>query len=78
MLVITAVSFPIFMCLVDKAALFCRGAIMDNCGQNCCAGSRNYVHADIYDNFVSRAKACAENTVTGDPWDPVSSNGAMV
>ena len=51
---------------------------MANCGQNCCAGSRNFVHADVYDEFVSKAKACAENKITGDPWKEDSDNGAMV
>ena len=66
------------MVSVDAAATYCHGAIMANCGQNCCAGSRNFVHADVYDEFVSKAKACAENKITGDPWKEDSDNGAMV
>ena len=51
---------------------------MENGGQNCCAGSRNYVHADIYDKYVSKAKELAESRVTGDPWQESTNTGSLV
>ena len=51
---------------------------MPTCGQNCCGGSRNYVHADIYDEFVAKAVACAKNRIVGDPWDAASASGSLV
>merc|ERR1739844_396022 len=47
---------------IDKAVEICHGAIFNNHGQNCCAGSRTFVQAGIYDKFVAKAKIC----LTGD------------
>ena len=63
---------------VENAADFCHASIMAKCGQDCSAGSRNYVHADIYDNFVAEAVSRANNRTVGDPWSEESINGCIV
>ena len=45
--------------LVNEAADIAHSAIFANHGQNCCAGSRTYVHEKIYDQFVARATELA-------------------
>ena len=63
---------------VDEAVEIAHGAIMNNHGQNCCAGSRTFVHSDIYDQFVQKAKTMAENRNVGDPWDLLCQQGPQV
>ena len=46
-------------------------AIFNNHGQNCCAGSRTFVQAGIYEAFVAKAKAKAASRTIGDPWTKV-------
>lgn len=68
-----------FLCLtVEEAVQWAHSAIMANHGQNCCAGSRTFVQEEIYDKFVDMAKACAENRLVGDPWDPITMQGPQV
>ena len=57
---------------------FAHAAIMNNHGQNCCAGSRTYVHESIYDEFVAKAKALAEGRIVGDPFNPTTVQGPQV
>ena len=45
--------------LVEKAANLAHTAIFANHGQNCCAGSRTFVHEKIYDQFVNKATQLA-------------------
>ena len=63
---------------VDEAVLYAHSAIMENHGQNCCAGSRTYVHESIYDQFVSKAKELALHRIVGDPYDPDTVQGPLV
>ncbi|XP_067949273.1 retinal dehydrogenase 2-like [Watersipora subatra] len=63
---------------LESAAISCHNSIMINSGQNCCAGSRVFVHTDIYDEFVEKAVACAQNRVVGDPFDSLSANGSLI
>ena len=58
--------------------MYAYGAIMNNHGQNCCAGSRTYVHESIYDEFVAKAKALAEARVVGDPFEADTAQGPQV
>ncbi|ELU18353.1 hypothetical protein CAPTEDRAFT_177698 [Capitella teleta] len=51
---------------------------MANHGQNCCAGSRTFVHEKIYDEFVKLSKMQAENRIVGDPWDDITMHSAQV
>jgi len=53
---------------VDAAVELAHGAIFDNHGQNCCAGSRTFVQDAIYDEFVEKAAAKAAKRIVGDPW----------
>ena len=44
-------------------------AVMTNMGQCCIAGSRTFVHEDIYDEFVKKSRERALKRVIGDPWE---------
>lgn len=63
---------------MDDAAEWAHGAIMNNHGQNCCAGSRTFVQEDIYDAFVAKAKELAEKRVVGCPWTEGTQHGPQV
>jgi aminomuconate-semialdehyde/2-hydroxymuconate-6-semialdehyde dehydrogenase len=52
---------------MDNALFWAVEAIFRNAGQICLAGSRLFVHADIYDDFIERFKAAAEALPFGDP-----------
>lgn len=47
-------------------------------GQCCTAGSRTFVHEDIYDEFVKKAVARAQNRKVGDPFDDDTEQGPQV
>ena len=49
-----------------------------NQGQVCCAGSRIFVHANIYDEFLKRFSKKAEELKIGDPFSKESFQGAQV
>ena len=53
---------------LDEAVDIAHAAIFNNHGQNCCAGSRTFVQAGIYEDFVAKAKAKAQSRTIGDPW----------
>lgn len=53
---------------VNEAADIAHTAIFMNHGQNCVAGSRTFVHEDIYDRFVKRATELAKKRTVGDPF----------
>ncbi|XVF44028.1 hypothetical protein PTKIN_Ptkin02bG0087300 [Pterospermum kingtungense] len=53
---------------VDKAVELAHFALFFNAGQCCCAGSRTYVHEDVYDEFIEKAKARALMRKVGDPF----------
>jgi len=63
---------------VDEAAEIAHGAIFNNHGQNCCAGSRTFVEASIYDKFVAKAKALAEERKVGDPFKDGIQQGPQI
>ena len=72
-------SFPFrFICTVDWAVKEAHEAIMENHGQNCCAGSRTFVHEDIYDVFVEKASKLAAMRVVGDPFNKDTQQGPLV
>ncbi|XP_049864421.1 aldehyde dehydrogenase 1A1-like [Schistocerca gregaria] len=52
---------------IDEAVQIAHDALFINQGQVCCAGTRTFVHEDIYDEFVKKAKAKAEAKKVGDP-----------
>jgi len=53
---------------IEEAATIAHGAIFNNHGQNCCAGSRTYVQAEVYDAFVKKATELALARKVGDPF----------
>ena len=67
-----------FVAPVEQAVQWAHEGVMSNQGQLCAAGSRTFVHEDIYVEFVAMAKAMAENRVVGDPWDDVTMQGPQV
>eukprot|EP00096_Caligus_rogercresseyi_P013436 TRINITY_DN6084_c0_g1_i1.p1 TRINITY_DN6084_c0_g1~~TRINITY_DN6084_c0_g1_i1.p1 ORF type:complete len:486 (-),score=102.55 TRINITY_DN6084_c0_g1_i1:172-1428(-) len=63
---------------IQEAVQICHDAIFANMGQNCCAGSRTFVHAEIYDEFVAMAAKLANERKMGCPWDPKTHHGPQV
>ncbi len=53
-------------------------AAFANMGQVCNAGSRTYVHEDIYDQFVQKSVELAKKRVIGDPFDKSTQAGPQV
>lgn len=49
-----------------------------NHGQTCCAGSRIYVHANIYDEFLRRFTEKSRALKVGDPFAEDSFQGPQV
>lgn len=52
--------------------------ILFNQGQVCCAGSRVFVHEDIYDKFVAEAVERFNRVNVGLPWEPDTQMGAQI
>lgn len=46
-----------------------------NFGQTCHAGTRIYVHEDVYDQFVEKYTACLGRMKVGDNFDPAVDQG---
>lgn len=53
-------------------------ALFFNQGQCCCAGSRTFVQADIYDEFLERSVERAKRRVVGNPFDLNTEQGPQV
>lgn len=52
--------------------------ILFNQGQVCCAGSRIFVHEDIYERFVKDAVKAFENVKVGLPWEDDTQMGSQI
>ncbi|KAA0191434.1 hypothetical protein HAZT_HAZT000820 [Hyalella azteca] len=63
---------------LDEAVKISHNAIFGNHGQNCCAGSRTFVHESIYDEFVKKATELAKKRVLGDPFAADTQQGPQV
>lgn len=63
---------------MDKIIASCNDAIFVNQGQVCCAGSRLFVHEDIYEKFVRRSAELAKQRKVGDPFDAATEQGPQV
>ena len=63
---------------VDKAAEICYEGVFENAGQCCCASSRTFVQAGIYDQFVTKATSLAMARKVGNPWEPDVVQGPQV
>ena len=67
-----------FNVTVDMAVECAHEGIMVDMGQVCCAGSRTYVQAGIYDEFVKRSAERAARRTVGSPFDLGNENGTLV
>ena len=65
-------------CDFDMAIDGLQLGILFNQGQVCCAGSRVFVHEDIYDRFVEAAVEQFNKVKVGNPLDPDTQMGAQV
>lgn len=63
---------------MDEAANIAHHALFDNHGQSCCAGSRTFVEASVYDEFVKRAVKLAKQRKVGDPFDDATDQGPQI
>jgi len=63
---------------IENAISWVNFGIFYNHGQCCCAGSRVYVESGIYDKFVERFKARAEENKVGDPFAKDTFQGPQV
>ncbi|EGN97195.1 hypothetical protein SERLA73DRAFT_57037 [Serpula lacrymans var. lacrymans S7.3] len=53
---------------LDQAVNWAAFGIFWNHGQTCCAGSRIFVHAKVYDEFLARFTAKTQSLKVGDPF----------
>jgi len=65
-------------CPWDKAVEGALLGILFNQGQVCCAGSRIFVHEDIYDKFLAEIKERFEAVKVGLPWQEDTIMGAQI
>ena len=63
---------------MDEAVEGCAGAIFRNQGENCCAGSRLFVQAGTYDEFMSRYLERARSIKIGPGSDHSSEMGPII
>jgi aldehyde dehydrogenase (NAD+) len=63
---------------MDQAIEGAHFALFFNQGQCCCAGSRLFVEAKAYDEFVEKSVARAKKRTVGDPFDPDTEQGPQV
>lgn len=64
--------------LVENAVEQSHMGLFFNQGQCCCAGSRVFVEADVYDEFVERSVERAKKKIVGDPFDFKTEQGPQV
>jgi acyl-CoA reductase-like NAD-dependent aldehyde dehydrogenase len=62
----------------EKAIEGLQIGILFNQGQVCCAGSRAFVHEEIYDRFLEEAAAAFNKVKVGLPWNPETQMGSQV
>ncbi|KAH9947364.1 NAD-dependent aldehyde dehydrogenase [Amylocystis lapponica] len=63
---------------LDKAVDWAAHGIYYNHGQTCCAGSRIFVHAKIYDEFLKRFTEKSQKMVVADPFSEGVDQGPQV
>jgi len=64
--------------VVDYAVMVAHYAVFSNASQQCTAGSRTFVHAKLYDQFIAKSIELATNRVLGDPFDAMTEQGPQV
>lgn len=62
---------------VDEVVPMAAWAIFANHGQNCCAGSRLYVHESLYDRVIEGVAEVARSITLGAPLDPGAQMGPL-
>lgn len=62
----------------EKAIEGLQVGILLNQGQVCCAGSRVFVHEDIYDKFMAEAVSAFKNIKVGMPWEKDTQMGSQI
>lgn len=62
---------------LDRAIDAAAWAILGNHGQNCCAGSRLYVHRSIHDRVIDGVVEIARGVALGSPLDPAAQMGPL-
>ncbi len=65
-------------CPWDAAIDGLQMGILLNQGQVCAAGSRIFVHEDIYDKFVADAVRAFNSVTVGMPWEPSTQMGCQI
>ena len=65
-------------CDMDRAIEGAQIGILFNQGQVCCAGSRIFVHDEIYDEFVGKLVEAFKAVKVGDPLDPTTQMGSQI
>lgn len=65
-------------CPWDKAIEGVQMGILFNQGQVCCAGSRVFVHEDIYDKFLAECIEAFKNIKVGLPWEEDTIMGSQI
>lgn len=63
---------------LDDAVEGALGAIFLNQGQNCCAGTRTFVQAGIYDEFLEKFGRRTAQRKLGDPFDAATEQGPQI
>ena len=63
---------------VEDAVKWISNGIFFNHGQSCCAGSRVFVHEDIFDDVLEKFKLQASSIKIGDPFDADVEHGPLV
>ncbi|MBF8187679.1 aldehyde dehydrogenase family protein [Nonomuraea sp. K274] len=63
---------------VEEAVNGAAAAIFSNAGQVCTAGSRLFVHEDLYDDVVAGVARRAESLKVGYSFDPLSEMGPLI
>lgn len=62
---------------IDSAVTSIMLGIFFNTGEVCCAGSRLYIHEDVYDKVLETLVAKIDQVKIGDPFDPETVMGAQ-
>jgi acyl-CoA reductase-like NAD-dependent aldehyde dehydrogenase len=63
---------------LEEAVQMAQFSAYFNQGQTCCAGTRTFVQAGIYDAFVKRTREIAMQRIVGDPYDPKTVQGPQI
>ncbi len=63
---------------IDDIVVGALGSVFFNAGQVCSAGSRLYVHREIYEDTLAALAAALEEYVLGDPLNPDTTQGPQI